>query len=61
MISANECIFVVLKSRMNSVKHSLNSESTPYQNRRKVLKIVMLTNNRLKAIIAINSEAGLAW
>ena len=28
MISASECIFVVLKSRMNSVKQSLNSEST---------------------------------
>lgn len=28
MISASECILVVLKSRMNSVKQSLNSEST---------------------------------
>jgi hypothetical protein len=28
MISANECIFVTLKSLMNSDKHSLNSEST---------------------------------
>jgi hypothetical protein len=27
MISASECILVVLKSRMNSVRHSLNSES----------------------------------
>jgi hypothetical protein len=31
MISDNECIFVTLKSRMNSAKHSLNSESAPYQ------------------------------
>jgi hypothetical protein len=28
MISASECILVVLKSRINSVRHSLNSEST---------------------------------
>jgi hypothetical protein len=27
IISASECILVVLKSRMNSVRHSLNSES----------------------------------
>jgi hypothetical protein len=31
MISANECIFVTLKSRMNSAKQSLNSESASDQ------------------------------
>jgi hypothetical protein len=31
IISAKECTFVTLKSRINSAKQSLNSESTSYQ------------------------------
>jgi hypothetical protein len=60
MISASECILVVLKSRMNSVKQSLNSESTLILAGNYHVKMVALTNDRLETILPINGKAGLA-
>jgi hypothetical protein len=60
MISASECILVVLKSRMNSVRHSLNSESAYQISGFSMNHQHKLTNNRLKAIFSVNCETGLA-
>ena len=60
MISARECILVVLKSRMNSVKQSLNSESVLILAGNYHVRMVALTNDRLETILPINGKARLA-
>lgn len=60
MISARECIFVVLKSRMNSVRHSLNSESTLQVSISNItISTTALTNDWLKTVLPVNGKTSL--
>jgi hypothetical protein len=60
MISAREWILVSLKSRMNSVRHSLNSESMDCQCVFGKRVLIGLTHYRLKAVLPIDGQTCLA-